>query len=776
MSGRSPQHAPVTERRRPAPASAARSTASSPPPVRPLQARLGNQGAQAVIAAAQASARASKPADRPVKVVERLPTIPDPDVQYVVRPPEKRYNFSANLHWKPIVFHGLTPEQVVQRLLWLWRFCHNDLDEGRAWTEHLIQRRKEHWVVGFWADTFGGADLPDPDMWNVVGRGSLAQVKQVLDATDQALHSRWQVNEASMDRNLAPGLENNPYIKAAIGFDATEQRIRGAVALLEKAALELQDCQRIVDRYVKDSNRGAERAITGIKVTIVVLGAAATGGGASFAGKGAGLAAQSGASALTAGGLGVAEETFTQVGEMRIGVREDWDFDFKRIAIRGVTDTIQGFIGGIVAGKFSKVLKGRLGGWVGGLSDETLAAHGITRADLLTRGQAMFIDWVAGVGASPVTTLSGQLMRRAIEGKWQVQSFDDFAGLMFDEMVKTGTMSIFLNYGGHALSSSRTSATTASSPSAATIKASSPPPPARPPAQTIKASPPPPPGRPPARTIKASPPPPPARPPVATAAGPRRGPPAAVTDVEIIASNVRDRSLIKPQDPKSHQAKWQELGGSHTETAPQAYRDSDGNIRVSTDHILLASPRGGGIPPVSPRSPATPPHKIPPSRRAPVAAKPDLGTADTGQMPAVSRAVPDPLAKTPAAPVPADQKAPAVSGAVPDPLAKTPAAPAPAAQQAPSPKRGKDTAAASEESKQPMAPPRRGARFYPKDPPQPVSCEVVERMGSRATFTIDKERHQQGWELVGGRGEAPPAFISENKVYLDPSRWPPDTK
>ena len=414
--------------------------------------------------------------DRPVRNVERMPTIPDPHFRYVVQAPEKRYDFSVNVHTKPMEFRNLTPPQVIEKLRAVWRLCQDDIDDGRAWNEHLVKRRESQWVVGFWADRFGRADLPDPDMWNEVGRGPLSDARQALDATDAALKTHWQAIEASLDRNLAPGLESNPYIQAALAFDPTEQRIREAVALLQKAAAQLRERQRIVDAYVSGSNRGAERAIAGIQVTIVVLSAAATGGGASFAGKGAGLLAQSGAAALTAGGVGAATETFNQIGEMRVGDRQAWDFDLKRIAKRGVMDTVQGFIGGVVAGKFSQVLKGRIGGWVGGLSDETLAAYGITKEELLTNGEKMFIDWVAGVGSSPVTAASGQLMHRAIEGEWQVKSFDDFAGLMFDDMVKMGTLSLFLEFGGKAIAGGKARSvggtkTSESSPAATPSKA-----------------------------------------------------------------------------------------------------------------------------------------------------------------------------------------------------------------------------------------------------------------------------------------------------------------
>src|SRR5205085_9646307 len=133
-------------------------------------------------------------------------------------------------------------------------------------------------------------------------------------------------NEAAIDRGLAPGLGSNPYMRAALAFDATQERIREAVALLERAVADLHERQRRLDEYVEGSTKGAQRAITGIKISIVVLAAGAGGAGAGFAGEGAGIVAQAGASAGTAGVLGASEVLFTQVGQMRMGEREHFDF------------------------------------------------------------------------------------------------------------------------------------------------------------------------------------------------------------------------------------------------------------------------------------------------------------------------------------------------------------------------------------------------------------------------------------------------------------------
>ena len=89
------------------------------------------------------------------------------------------------------------------------------------------------------------------------------------------------------------------------------------------------------------------------------------------------------------------------------------------------------------------------------------------------------------------------------------------------------------------------------------------------------------------------------------------------------------------------------------------------------------------------------------------------------------------------------------------------------------------TGGAAAESKRAQAP--RGQI----DPPQAVGREVVENIrkrprtvdprrkgrGSNVGYTTDHEAHELAWQRLGGRGDSPPAFIYDNQVYLDPSRW-----
>ena len=102
---------------------------------------------------------------------------------------------------------------------------------------------------------------------------------------------------------------------------------------------------------------------------------------------------------------------------MRIGERADWDFDFGKIAKRGVKDTVTAFVGAVVGGKFSSVLGGKYTKWVYGLDETMLASQGLTKDMLLGKGEQLVIDWVAGLGASPFTTASSTAMSLALDEK-----------------------------------------------------------------------------------------------------------------------------------------------------------------------------------------------------------------------------------------------------------------------------------------------------------------------------------------------------------------------
>jgi hypothetical protein len=235
-----------------------------------------------------------------------------------------------------------------------------------------------------------------------------------------------------------------------------------------------------------------------------------------------------------------------------------------------------------------------------------------------------------------------------------------------------------------------------------------------------------------------------------------------VTDGDVVAANVREPSLIRPQDPGAHQTAWQGAGGSGT--APGAYRDPDGSIRIRTDHWLLQSPHGGRVPPLSPGPPAQPPSNVTTAQQTPPPQTPaaDIGRADTGQMPAPANF--DPLGQTPPAPIAVPRRTP----------------PPPAPQNRP----GAGTAQAGSDTLTPQAPPPRvrgQVRMFPRDPPQGVSIARASQMAQNnpgiVGRAINSDEHRRAWQLLGGRVDVdvPPIFFCEGKLWVDPGQYPPGT-
>ncbi|MDA0159055.1 hypothetical protein OM076_02160 [Solirubrobacter ginsenosidimutans] len=422
-----------------------------PSTVLALQRTAGNASVSSLLRGHRAVHRAPAAShEDEVRVVERLPTLPEPGVKYVVAKRERGYQFEVTIEGKPVQFQNLTPAQAVAQLRQVWHIVHSDLDEGRAENLRLKERRKEHRTAGYWSELIGDTKVPDPGMWDEVGSGTLSQVRAVLDSTEAELKDHRDRVMAGADRHLPAELENSPLMREALAFDATEERIQRATRLLERATFELNERWKLLDDHVKDSNRGARHAVTGIKASIVVLSAAAGGAGAGFAGADAGLLAQAAYGAGTMGIVGAADETFTQVGEIRIGEREH--LDVARIGKRAARDVVTGFVGGVVGGKFSQVLKGRLGAWVSGLTAEEIAASGLTREQLLGNAERLFVEWVAGsVGSSPFTTAAGHVMDLALDGQLKVHTFGEFAHSVIDDMERSAKLGFFLTYAGHAV-------------------------------------------------------------------------------------------------------------------------------------------------------------------------------------------------------------------------------------------------------------------------------------------------------------------------------------
>ncbi|MEO8810302.1 MAG: DUF4157 domain-containing protein [Rhodanobacter sp.] len=535
--------------------------------------------------------------------------------------------------------------------------------------------------------------------------------------------------------------------------------------LLNQSAEEYVGLSRKFKKYGEGIQRGGGRVVSGLKVvkaTGAVAATVATGGAGTLAVVGVG-----------AGYAGV-QNIAGQASEVHFGLRDK--IDWGDVAF----DTVSGALSGYLGGKLGNLVVGRL------MANPAVASLG---RKAITYAVA---DYIAGrAGSTMDLTLHAAYNKaRGRDVTWE-QFLDQFAG-QFTDPTQAATAIIM----GHA---TRYAAKVIEQGGS---RDSGNPPPVgganvtakdsgdssggdgggqEPPGdggggfaagrQTIRSSPPPmpndltviakPSGTP---TIRSSPPPP-----------PGAGGPQPATDVDMVKANIASPGSVRPQAPDSHQTDWTQRGGSGT--APLVYRVGERDVRVRADHPLVAPLSKGGIPPVSPLAQAhvaTPgSNEFTPKLVSPLPSAGDIGLEKTGQAPALS---PDPMAKTFAAPANPQAKAPGV----PAPLVGNPAAPivSPHAQ----------TGAALQESMRPQAPPPRpqpARRNF--DPPQAISDEAVRRMqnqphpaspqvrrtGNNVGYTVDHDHHLLAWQRLGGYGDtAPPAFIYDGQVYLDPSRWP----
>lgn len=211
--------------------------------------------------------------------------------------------------------------------------------------------------------------------------------------------------------------------------------------------------------------------------------------------------------------------------------------------------------------------------------------------------------------------------------------------------------------------------------------------------------------------------------------------PTRLGETEVVAANVRHQASIRVQTPTQHQQSWSAFGGEGA--APLAYRHAGNTVYLSSASRLVAPATRSGNPPFPPQSPPpapTPPAPKTPTPPAPKPAvgpgKPDIGFDKTGEI--------DPLAQTPPGPIPAPKVAP--PGNAPP---------------------GPQTAGTG---------PRPKFRFHPEVPPQPVSQATLQRLQHLVRYSVSSERHEQAWALLNGRGDAPPAFISERVIYVDATR------
>jgi hypothetical protein len=310
------------------------------------------------------------------------------------------------------------------------------IDNHKYLHRMLMENREDHDIVGFWSDTFGGVSMPDYEMWEVP-RGTLFEAKLMLEGAEQG-----RTDTTSAQRYFIDQITEGTWRGH---FDPTAGRLQQVATFLQVAANQMGECIERVITYKDGTEAGAQTGITVCKVSIAVLSTAV--GGEAFtmartAGYGIAMsgAAAGGASVITT----EAAEIGGQIGEMRYGEREWFDFDYEKIAKVGAKSAVTGFVGAVVGGKMGELV----GAGFARYAAPYLTDIGI---NLNSAGMKMLgglgANWLTTIGSTPFTTASGVLMDKAMGDK-TVKSWGEFFDLTLHETWSGLEMGTFLHMAG----------------------------------------------------------------------------------------------------------------------------------------------------------------------------------------------------------------------------------------------------------------------------------------------------------------------------------------
>jgi hypothetical protein len=395
-------------------------------------------------AATAAPARAPGTAD-PRNLAPRMPDFggppeglmyqPDPDP--ATRDPHQAgdtWDVEYTMYGRPEVFKGLDDEGAIRKLQGFYFAVMGDMSAGSKmqanWQKEMGERAGTRWAAAA-SSIVGGADWPDPKDWYTV-EASMADAGQILR------ESLWAVMAAKNDPELDAGAR-------AQARPLTEDRLNEVVKILELGDHDADQAWTNWKNFIKDTDKGASRAVTGLKVAKVAGAIAVT-----YLTAGAAAELELGfwgtttAIAVAGGGYASGQELAGQGGEMLFGDRDH--IDWGKVAKVGAVNAAAGFVGGAIGGKFAGVLGNSLGKMVGGLAPEVMETAGIEGAELLTNGEKIFVNWLGNTAASPFQTTTSVLMQSALDQKWSVSSTGDFFDLVLGDMVKNGTIGAFFSF------------------------------------------------------------------------------------------------------------------------------------------------------------------------------------------------------------------------------------------------------------------------------------------------------------------------------------------
>lgn len=311
-------------------------------------------------------------------------------------------------------YTNLTKTQALSVLRDVYHTIHNWTEAEREGHQYLKTIRDDQWIVGWFADRIGGVEMPPLWMWN-----------EPLIFLDAAL--------STLNGGLVESTESN----------------------LIKAEGAYRECHAKYYEYRGGTIKGAERAVTGLKV-VAAAGAVAAGvatGGAATAALGTaattagGILTTSAVAGVTAGGYGAIQETATQTGEMMAGTREMGKFDWEAVLARGTKDAVSGLVGGIVGGSLAKVFTQCMGPYISkAVTDAELAELGIARDEFLTWGQKLMAEFLGDVGSTPVTTAVTVVVDKVALGGPTPKNAEEFASNVAEEAAKAGVAKLAVEF------------------------------------------------------------------------------------------------------------------------------------------------------------------------------------------------------------------------------------------------------------------------------------------------------------------------------------------
>jgi hypothetical protein len=336
---------------------------------------------------------------------------------------EPRYNLTIGSQ----ALENVTGADVIRALRqhynWLDARLAGDLEGHR----YLKEIRDDQWIVGFFADTLGGVEMPPLDMWS--------EPRIMMDAA-----------------------------RSTLDAGAVETSIHN----LERAEEAYNRCHRRLIEYREGTISGAERSVTVLKVTAaagavaatVATGGIAAGGAAPMLGisagtYSAGLLGTSTAVAVAGGAYGATQELAGQAGEIGAGLRQE--LDIAQILRRGATDAVTNFVGALAGGALSRYITRFFGSYLSNISDDVLIELGeqmglrgpLPRDFFVTHGQRFVADFLGGVGSSPLTTAVSTVVNR-LTGGGPMPDAERFANMVGEEMVRGGIVQVFLGAFMHA--------------------------------------------------------------------------------------------------------------------------------------------------------------------------------------------------------------------------------------------------------------------------------------------------------------------------------------